>query len=386
MKRDNTINVCGLIHQFYPYMGGAEIEAYNTYNSITGNFNCSVHVVTSKEDGMKKKEYFKENYSATYLPLTPYFCRNYTYPIIAFLNQFLSKNEFDLYHGWFGAPGGVVATEVAKKKKKPSVVTTIGQDIYDPVVKHNFFVKRAVVRAIRDADKVVALSHDIKRRTQELGKRDDVVIINIGLNLDEYSEKYSKEEKETVMKKYNNINREFVITICRLVERKGIEYLINAIPDILREYPDTNFVIVGDGPEREKLKSLANKNNVSSNVIFTGKIPTNDLIILMREASLFTLPSLFEGLCNAYLEAMACDIPIVATRCGGNEDSLIHNKNSVLVPIQDSKLLSKAIIEVLGDHKLSKSLIMNGRKILREKFDIKVTAEKYFRIYEELKV
>ena len=109
-----NLKVCGFIHQFYPYLGGAEIEAYNTYRFMTRNHPCTVNVITSREKGTGSEEKLGKNYTAKYLPLTPQSLRLYSYPVISHLYTRFMKTEYDIYHGWFGTPGGFIATNRSK--------------------------------------------------------------------------------------------------------------------------------------------------------------------------------------------------------------------------------------------------------------------------------
>jgi predicted dehydrogenase/glycosyltransferase involved in cell wall biosynthesis len=160
-----------------------------------------------------------------------------------------------------------------------------------------------------------------------------------------------------------------VLTVARLTAQKGHRTLIEAMPTILQEHPSTSFAWVGTGPERETLSAELIARDLAGKVCFLGR--RSDVADLLEGADLFVLPSEFEGLPLALLEAMAAGLPIVATRIGGIVETL-GSDYPFLVPPSDPQALSAAVNALLSD----KPLAADQGKAAAERFDTEFHAER----------
>jgi len=151
-------------------------------------------------------------------------------------------------------------------------------------------------------------------------------------------------------------------TVGRLVPQKDQRTLLAAVPMVLEHVPDASFVIVGDGPLRDELEQLAR----GLPVTFTGR--RDDVPDLLASLDVFALPSLFEGLCLAVLEAQAAGVPVVATPVGGVRDTVVDGETGLLVPIGEPQALAAAIVRVLEDASLAKRLTAEARRRVRERY------------------
>lgn len=138
-------------------------------------------------------------------------------------------------------------------------------------------------------------------------------------------------------------NKHRLITVCRLVNWKGVNGIIRALKDI----PECDLLIVGDGPERQFLEDLTKELELTDRVYFTGNLTHASVMAALRTADLFVLNSVYEGLPHVLLEALAAGIPIVATRIGGTPEVVEDGVNGRLVPIRDREKLTQSIREVL---------------------------------------
>jgi glycosyltransferase involved in cell wall biosynthesis len=164
----------------------------------------------------------------------------------------------------------------------------------------------------------------------------------------------------------------------RLTEQKGITYLLKAMPEIIRHFPDITLLIAGEGPLEEKLKKEAVDLEIEQNVIFAG--PRLDMPELLKLFDLYVMPSLWEGLPMVLLEAMAAGCPIVATNVGGNYMAITHGENGSLIEPGNPRKLAFEIIKVLEDDRLRNTYREKGKEI----FALKFSAEKMTRQYERL--
>lgn len=180
-----------------------------------------------------------------------------------------------------------------------------------------------------------------------------------------------------------------VLFVGRLVQPKGIEYLIRAMPQVLREIPEAKLVVIGEGEELRNLTNLARKLDLKNKVEFRGFVKFKELVKSYLEASVLVLPSFtrLENFGIVLLEAMACKTPVVASDILGVREN-IHNGNSngngLLFPPKDVDKLADSIIRILSDEKKVRRMGEAGRKLVKEKYDWKMIAEQVSKLYDKL--
>jgi glycosyltransferase involved in cell wall biosynthesis len=165
----------------------------------------------------------------------------------------------------------------------------------------------------------------------------------------------------------------------RLTEQKGITYLLKAMPEIIRHFPNITLIIAGDGLLEAHLKNEAFSLKIDKNTIFAG--PRLDIPELLKLFDLYVLPSLWEGLPIVLLEAMAAGCPIIATNVGGNNMAIKHGINGSLIEPQNPTYLSSEIIKLLKDNELRNKYSKKGIEIFKNKFSAEIMTEQYQRLY-----
>ena len=141
--------------------------------------------------------------------------------------------------------------------------------------------------------------------------------------------------------------KRYAITVGRLVRRKDLPTLIHALH--LLQRPELELIVLGDGPELDRLKALANELGISNQIQFRGFVSEELKFQLLSQCDVFALPSLHEGFGLVFIEAMYCGLPIIATTTGGQEEFLTDGKTGVLVAPGDSTSLKNALARVLDD-------------------------------------
>jgi glycosyltransferase involved in cell wall biosynthesis len=148
--------------------------------------------------------------------------------------------------------------------------------------------------------------------------------------------------------------------VARLVPVKGLQYLIDAAPEILRRCPDARFLLVGDGEMRPALEAQADALSLSDRILFTGF--REDIPALIAGMDVFVLPSINEGMGRVLVMAMALGKPIVATRVGGVAELLGDGEAGLLVPPRDPAALAEATTTLLRDATRASALAEAGRR------------------------
>lgn len=173
-----------------------------------------------------------------------------------------------------------------------------------------------------------------------------------------------------------------IAAVGRLEKQKGMDYLLEAAADVSGGFPDAVLAIVGAGPDEERLKERAGKLGLGDVVRFIGWTP--DVPQILVDADVFVLASLWEGMPNVVLEAMAARCAVVATEVGGCPEIIIHEESGLLVPPAQSKALADSMRRLLADGKLRKRLAEDGRRRVEEKFSIGTMVESNENLYRRL--
>ena len=179
-----------------------------------------------------------------------------------------------------------------------------------------------------------------------------------------------------------------ILFVGRLVERKGIEYLIRALEFLDKTY---SLTIVGEGPEEEKLRAITSEMGYEYRVTFAGRIGGESLARCYEAADCFVLPAITdsrgdtEGLGVVLIEALSCGLPVVASKSGGIVDIVKDQETGLLVPEKDPRALAAAIEKVLTDKELVTRLVAGGREHVRKNFSWDSIIEKLITLYENLK-
>jgi glycosyltransferase involved in cell wall biosynthesis len=175
-----------------------------------------------------------------------------------------------------------------------------------------------------------------------------------------------------------------VLFVGRLAEEKNLGCLIRASRIVLKKFPKTLFLIVGDGPERMRLEELSRDLMIKENIIFDGLIEHKKLPNYYQMCDLFVLPSKHEGRGLVLIEAMAASKPVVTTDVGVAGELIINGETGFVVPVNDCDELAKKIITLLGNPELRKRMGSQGRAEVMETQDIKKNAHKLREMYEEV--
>jgi phosphatidylinositol alpha-1,6-mannosyltransferase len=160
-----------------------------------------------------------------------------------------------------------------------------------------------------------------------------------------------------------------LLSVGRLVQRKGFDRVIEALPEILREFGPVSYWIIGAGPDLARLEKLANDLGVAGHVRFLGYVPDEELPRYYHTAHIFLMPSRHlmderdaEGFGIVYLEAACCGLPVIGGRSGGVEDAVIDGRTGLLVDPESSQALTLAVLKLLRDSALREALGRAGRE------------------------
>jgi glycosyltransferase involved in cell wall biosynthesis len=211
----------------------------------------------------------------------------------------------------------------------------------------------------RRADLILAPSKYVKRYVVGWGVRAERVRVVPNAVADPTAE-LDLDRAEARARLGISTEAELVLTVARLTPWKGIDTLIAAVTALRACRPSACLVVVGDGPDRERLESLASR-APSGTVRFAGEVPHERVALYLRAADALALCSGYEGLSHVLLEAMAADVPVVASRVGGNLELVRGGENGLLVPYGDVAATGQALRTMLEDRDLARRLAARAR-------------------------
>jgi len=233
--------------------------------------------------------------------------------------------------------------------------------------------------ALRNSDVTVAVSRFTGLRAMELGVPPGrVAVIPNGVDTSRFR---PGPPSERLVRRFNLEGKRVILTLARLVERKGQDKVISALPEVLSSVPEAVYLIAGDGHYRRELERLASGLGVSEQVIFAGKVAEREIVDFYNLAELFVMPCRelpgedVEGFGITFLEAGACGKASIGGRSGGTSDAVEDGTTGILVDPGDVGGIAEAIVRLLREPDLRRRLGDNARRRVEGHFSWERTAE-----------
>jgi glycosyltransferase involved in cell wall biosynthesis len=229
----------------------------------------------------------------------------------------------------------------------------------------------------------VAVSTETKQAlVDQLGiAAQDVTVIHNGVDVD----RYQQADACNAVRQELGLSpaAKLLITVGTLRTAKGHRYLIDAARQVVEQCPDVHFLLVGDGELRESLQAQVSACDLSHRIHFLGN--RRDVSDLLAASDIFVLPSLWEGLSMALLEAMAAAKPVIATAVSGTSQVLTHNETGVLVAPGNAAELAKAIIDLLSRlDNTARAMGEAAQRFVKARYSVEKQASEYLDHYRSL--
>ena len=310
-----------------------------------------------------------------------------TIPFSLLITKLVKRFKIDLIHAHFAYPEGFAGLLAKNSTGKPLIVTLHGYDILmDPSIgygirlnKHCDFIVRKV---LREADKIFVASRYVYQEALKTGcssKR--LIYIANGVDVKRFNPNM---DDSIIKKKHNIVNRQVIFSLRWHEPKNGIEYLIKAVPFVIREIPNAIFIIGGSGILRKHHEKLAKKLRVNQHVLFVGHIPAEELSLYYAACDVFVIPSIVEAFGLVTVEAMACGKPVVGTNVGGIPDTIEDGVNGFLVEPRNPREIADKIVTLLQDPELRIEMGVKGAQIAETKFNLEKRLDKIVEFYSQL--
>jgi phosphatidylinositol alpha-1,6-mannosyltransferase len=279
--------------------------------------------------------------------------------------------EYDCDAVWFGAaaPLGLLATGLKERTGiRRAVALTHGHEAGWAALPG---ARGLLRRVARGTDVVTYLGEYFRTRLDRaIGELTTLEQLAPGVDTDAFAPSASG---ETVRIRHGLVDRPVIVCVSRLVPRKGQDTLIRALPLVRRRIPDAALLLVGGGPYRSTLESLAAASGVAKDVVFTGTVPWHELPDHHAAGDVFAMPCRtrrggldVEGLGIVYLEASAVGRPAVAGDSGGAPDAVLEGRTGYVVPGRDVPALAERLVTLLDNPTLAERLGTAGRAWVEE--------------------
>lgn len=282
------------------------------------------------------------------------------------VSQLHRQRPIDVIHAHSALPCGRAASLLAAHLSVPFVVTIHGLDVFNACFEPGTAAakRRAQLSAevYRRAGSVICISSAIEAILKNGMNMEQPVparVIYNGTDAQMFAPEETALEEATTDEKVLSI-----LMVGNLLRGKGQEIVLRAMAQVTARFPDLQCRMIGEGPDQNRFRSLARDLGISGSVIFLGRQDRQAVAKAMRECALFALPSRFEGLGCAYLEAMACGKPVIACEGQGIGEIIQHGHNGWLIPVDGVQEMAKALSELLGSPELRTRIGANARQTI----------------------
>jgi glycosyltransferase involved in cell wall biosynthesis len=319
-----------------------------------------------------------------FLPID--FSKRFNFSLVPRLSKIIKNNSIQIVHGQ-GARAEFYARLANRLAGKSNYVSTIAMPVegFDvgPIRKKIYslfdrfsekFVDRFVVVSDALRDKMI--------RGRGIPPEKVTRIYN-GIEVDHYLPQDQNRSRERIRNEFNiEEDTLFIGAIGRLVWQKGFEFLIQAMPKVLTEFPQTKVLIAGEGPLREELEEVAERLKIKEHIIFSGF--RADIKEILTAIDILVIPSLLEGFPMITLEGIAMAKPIIATRIDGINEQIVDGESGILIPPRDPSAIAEAIVRVITEKELAHSLGLGGRRRVEREFTVERMVSETENVYQSL--
>ena len=285
---------------------------------------------------------------------------------------------------WFGAaaPLALMAGKLRSAGASNIVALTHGHEVWWAKIP---ILKSLLKKIIKDVDHLGYLGDFTKGEIAKISNQPQKFLqIAPGIDTEHFAPKSARGD---LIEKYRLDGRRVIVSVGRLVHRKGQDELVKAMPKILEQFPDAILLFVGEGPIKQMLFNSAKQLGVLPKVVFTGRVSHHDLPDYICLGEIFAMPvrSRFsglevEGLGIVYLEASACGLPVIVGNSGGAVDAVLDKKTGLLVDGTKSDEIADAICELLANPERAKQMGAAGRDWVINNWQLSSWSEKFNKV------
>ncbi|MDI6785417.1 MAG: N-acetyl-alpha-D-glucosaminyl L-malate synthase BshA [bacterium] len=360
----------------YPTFGGSGVVATNLAIKLS-QIGHKVHLISYNKPFRLKGDYsnlcfHKVNFINYYVLPYP----EYTFSLSAKILRLVKEYNLEIIHLHYFIPHHLPALLLIKnalKNLKIKVIVTLhGTDTY--LLGKNKELKELAKHCLENSDGITTVSNYLKNYTKKyFSLEKEIKVIPNFVDIKEFKPFKNKKIKEKALS---------LLHISNFRPIKNVSDIIKAFK-IITEYKKISLLLIGDGPQKEDIRNLVNKLNLTKKVIFDNS--KQKIAKIISKSSIFILSSKMESFGLAALEAMSCGLPIVAYKVGGLPEVIAHNKNGFLVKKDNVQALAEAVLKILQSKTLFEKFSINSREIVISSFNEDKIVKEYEEYYLKIK-
>ena len=378
LKAKNVLFVTG---SFPPEVGGIQNYVYNlckySRHHVTvlaphykgdASFDAEQNFQIVRKDFLRRKNFLLSGFN-----------------LLKEVFQLVRNNQIDLIvcnHVLVSTIGNVIGFIT----KKPFICITYGKDTLEFL--NNFLLKQIVHMNLRKAKHIITCSNYTKQIVEGLINSTNKVS-SVLPGVDPKFKPMVKNQK--LLEKYDLHDKKILFTVGRLVERKGHDMVIKALPDCINKIPNLVYLIIGDGEYADQLKTLVKELDLEGHVKFVGKIDEDELVDFYNLGDVFIMPCRFvedkgsvEGFGIVFLEAAACRKPIIGGNSGGAPEAVGVEGTGLLVDPLNTKEISESITRIFEHPSLANEMADKAYERVHQEFSYEKLSEKLDNIISEI--
>ena len=286
-----------------------------------------------------------------------------------YYKKLIDQNGYDLVHAFFAFPSGYLCLKTAGQI--PYIISLRGSDVpgFNVRLKLDYHLLKGLFRKIwRNAGAVIANSKGLAELATKFEPTLDIGVICNGIDTDQFT----PPPVRTIT------GRIKLLTVCRLIARKRIHLLIEAIRHLVQQGVDAELNIVGEGNLLNELQAQVGQLKITDRVNFLGLVEYDEMPLVYQQNHFFLMSSAHEGMSNAMLEAMASGLPIISTPCEGTKELI--SQNGIIIQDATPETITNGIVEITNNPSQYNNMSECSR-ITAEQFSWANTAEQYLRLY-----
>ena len=302
-------------------------------------------------------------------------------PGVAYCVRALIKDR-GIKTAFFGAaaPLGLLAPVLRRAGIKRIIALTHGHEVWWSKVWPFTWAMKSIARNVDHLTYLGEFTRRAISRTINSSAQSAMVKIAPGIDTEHFAPSDSSELRSQL----GLTDKKVIVSVGRLVHRKGQDTLIEAMPQILSKIPEAHLLLIGEGPYRQYLEKRAKDLEIDSHITFIGRVMYSDLPKYICLGEVFVMPSRsrlagleVEGLGIVFLEASACGLPVIAGNSGGAPDAVIDGVTGVVVDGKDQHVIATSIVNLLEDQEKAREMGRNGREWVINQWRWEIWSEKF---------
>ncbi len=390
----SNLRVCVVSPLYHPSLGGIGRQAQLLTERLSEE-GVEVFVIARRMKGMRRAVFNPKVRVYRAWSIKPYL---YTYEKVKLINILISltfsvscailllwkRKDYDIVHFHGASLPLFINLPILKLLRKRVIAKVaaakVGTEAGSLRVRY-FCLGSLIIRCLKMVDAFIATTAEIEEGLHNDGFSEAKV--NRIPNFIDFTLFFPTPEgtKGEIKVKMGYENTDIVTFSGRFVQRKGINFLLESWKNVVNKFPNAKLILLGDGHLLSNMKKMAAGLGIDSSVDFRGHV--NSVTDFLHITDIFVLPSLQEGMPNSLLEAMACGLPVIASKIGGVVDVVEDGKSGILFEAGDVSGLASAMIRLLKDTELRQRLGAEARKRIVDNFSIDGIADEYIKLYRE---